>query len=67
MHFFLRPMPSLNESHVVIGRVIEGMGLIEAINKKGIKNSSGIECDRGLPLANVTIYGCGETNNTTSY
>ncbi|CAM4836312.1 unnamed protein product [Rotaria magnacalcarata] len=63
----LCPMPSLNESHVVIGRVIEGMGLIEAINKKGIKNSSGIECDRGLPLANVTIYGCGETNNTTSY
>ncbi|CAF4424091.1 unnamed protein product, partial [Rotaria magnacalcarata] len=63
----LCPMPSLNESHVVIGRLIEGMGLIEAINKKSIKNSGGIECDRGLPLANVTIYSCGETNNTLSY
>ncbi|CAF4304590.1 unnamed protein product [Rotaria magnacalcarata] len=63
----LCPMPSLNESHVVIGRVIEGMGLIEAINKKSIKNSGGIECDRGLPLDNVTIYSCGETNNTLSY
>lgn len=49
----LRPCPHLDGKHVVFGKVVKGVEIIEGISKIAVD-------EQDVPLSLVTITNCGE-------
>lgn len=53
-YILFKKSPHLDKKHVVIGEVVEGLKVLDAIEEVGGNKKS-----KGKPLAEVKIYNCG--------
>ncbi|CAF0950587.1 unnamed protein product [Rotaria sordida] len=62
----LGPAPVLNDTNVIFGEIVEGVDILQSINKNGIRvttGGAGATYDNqvgGAPIDKVVIYACGE-------